>query len=70
MLHEHLQADVVGENSLARAGAASRAVHARRHVCCRGVQLGQQETRLTTALVANDVSRNREPINQKLLYHM
>ena len=46
MLHEHLQTDIVCEDSLAGARARSRAIHARGHVRRTGVELGEQETGL------------------------
>lgn len=67
MLHENLQAHVVREDRLPRARARGRAVHARGHVRRRRVQFRQKETRLTTALVADDVPRDREAIGEQFL---
>ena len=67
MFHEDLQAHIVGEDRLSRARACSRAVHARRHMRCRRIQLRQQEPRLTAALVAHDVPWDREPVDEQVL---
>ena len=67
MFHEDLQAHIVGEDRLSSARARSRAVHARRHVRRRRVQLRQQEPRLTAALVAYDVPWDREPVDEQVL---
>jgi hypothetical protein len=67
MLHEDLQTDIVCEDRLACTGARRGSIHRRRHVRRRRVQLGQQEPRLTPALVANDVSWNWETVHKKIL---
>ena len=67
MLHEDLQADVVREDSLAGAAARGCAVHACRHVRRRRVELRQQEPRLATALVAHNVPRDREAVDEQFL---
>ena len=70
MLHKHLQADIVGEDSLAVAGASRLAVHARRHVRRRRVQLREEEPGLTSALVADNVPRNGESVDEEFLQSM
>ena len=67
MLHEHLQANVVREDRLAIASAGRRPVHARRHVCRRGIQLGQQEPSLRAVLVADNVTWDRESVSEQVL---
>ena len=66
VLHEHLQTDVVREDRLASRATAG-AVHARRHVRRRRVELREQEPRLGPALVAHDVARNREAVHEEFL---
>jgi len=67
MLHEHLQADVVREDSLPIIGSRTGTVHARGHVCRRRVQFRQKETGLTSTLITNDITWNRLPVRQKVL---
>ena len=66
MLHEHLQADIIGEDCLA-CSPGRITVHTRRHVRRRWVQLRKQESRLTASLVADNVSRDRETIDEQIL---
>lgn len=67
MLHKHLQAHVVCKDCLSRTRTLRRAVHGRRHVCRRRVQLGQQETRLTATLITHDVPWDREAVREEVL---
>lgn len=67
MLHEHLQAHVVREDGLAIARGGRRAVHRRGHVRRRRVELRKEEARLAAALVADDVPRNGEAIDEEVL---
>jgi hypothetical protein len=62
VLHEDLQADIVGEDS--RAGSSSVIAA---HVRCRGIQLGEQETGLRASSVANNISRNGESVGDQFL---
>lgn len=65
MLHEDLQADIIGKNRLTC--PTRRAVHAPRHVRRRWVQLRQQESSLTASLVADDIAWDGEAIHKQLL---
>jgi hypothetical protein len=67
VLHKHLQTDVVCEDGLPIARTRSGTVHVCRHVRCRGVQLREKETGLTSALIANDVTWDWLPFGQKVL---
>ena len=67
MLHEHLQTDIVRENGLPRIRTRGPAVHRCRHMRRRGVEFEQKESRLTSALVADNIARNGESIHQKIL---
>ena len=64
MVHERLQADVVGEDCLRRLAHAT--VGARR-VRRRGVELGQQEAGLRAAGVADDEAGQGEAVLDQLL---
>jgi len=64
VLHEHLEADVVGKDGGAlRAGA----VGAAGHVCGGRVQLGEKEACLRAVLVAHNIAGDREALEQELL---
>lgn len=67
MLHKHLQAHVVGENRLSRTRTLRRTIHRRRHVRRRRIQLGQQETRLTSPLITHDIPWDRESVREEVL---
>ena len=67
VLHEDLQANVVREDGLTIAAARGLAIHARRHVRGGGVELREEETRLTAALVADDVPRDGEAVDKEFL---
>lgn len=67
MFHEHLQANIVREDSLTRTSGLRGAIHGRGHVRRRGVELRQQESRLTATLIADDVSWDREAVTEEVL---
>ena len=60
MIHESLQADVVGEDGLGRLGHA--AIARGRRVRRGRVELGEQETGLGAAGVADDEAGEREAV--------
>lgn len=64
MVHERLQRDIISEDSLRR--HASTVTSCR--MCSRGVQLGQEETRLRSAGVTNDETRQWETISDQFLF--
>ena len=64
MVHEGLQTDIVGENGLSCLRNASVAAGC---VRCRGIELAEQETRLRTAGVTDDESRQWESVLNELL---
>ena len=66
MLHEYLQTDIVREDGLS-ASCRCIAVHASRHVCCRGIELGEEETSLRSTLIADDVTRDGEALRKEIL---
>ena len=63
MLHEDLQTNIIRKDGLSRTSAGGRAIHRRRHMCRRGVELGKEESRLTSTLVAHEVARNGESVH-------
>lgn len=65
MLHEYLQADIIRKDGLP--SRTTRAVHGTRHMGSGRVQLGEQETSLTSSLVANNVPGNRESVDEEVL---
>ena len=65
MLHKHLQAHIVRKDRLP--ASRSSPIRVARHVRRRRVQLAQQEPRLTSTLIANDVSRDGQTVFQQLL---
>jgi hypothetical protein len=64
VVHESLQADIVGENRLS---SLSNAAVVARSVRCAGVELGEQETSLRSAGVADDESGKREAVLDEVL---
>ena len=64
VIHEGLQADVVGEDRLS--GLSDAAVAAAR-VRCAGVELGEEETGLRAASVADDESGQGEAVLDEVL---
>jgi hypothetical protein len=64
MLHKNLQRDVIGED---RGRSARSAVRASAHVRRRRIQLGEKESSLGSALVADDVSRDRVSVGEQVL---
>lgn len=64
MIHKRLQADVVSENRLRRLADTSVA---RGSVRRRWVELGEQETGLGAAGIADDESRQREAVLDEFL---
>ena len=66
MLHKNLQTDIVRENCLPTRNARV-AVHSTGHVRCGRVQLGEKEPRLTSTLIADNVARNWETVNEEFL---
>jgi len=63
MIHESLQTDIVGENRLRRLRHPAAVPAARRtRVRRTGVQLGEQETRLRAARVADDEAGEGEAV--------
>lgn len=67
MFHEHLQADIIGENGGTSPSTAGRTVHALGHVCRGRIKFRQQEASLGASLIAYNVTRNREAVNKKVL---
>ena len=65
MLHERLQADIVCEDCLR--SLRNTAIRPCGCMCGRRVKLRQQESRLRAAGVADDETRQREAIGNKLL---
>jgi len=64
--HEYLQIDIVRENGGTLTTRAT-IVHPGRQMRRGRVKFGQEETSLAPALIANDVSRQREAIDQEFL---
>ena len=64
VVHECLQADIVGENRLSSLRDATVAAGS---VCCAGVELGEQETSLRSTGIANDETGKREAVLDKVL---
>lgn len=64
MIHERLQRDIISEDSLRR--YASTVTSCR--MCSRGVQLGQEETRLRSAGVTDDETRQWEAVSDQFLF--
>ncbi|RUS28971.1 hypothetical protein BC938DRAFT_481224 [Jimgerdemannia flammicorona] len=64
MLHEHLQADIICEDGR----PLRRSIGAARYVRRRRVELGEQETSLRAALVADDVTGDGETIREEILF--
>ena len=64
MIHESLQADIVGENRLS---SLCNATIAAGGVCCAGVELGEQETGLRSASVADNETGKRETVLDEVL---
>jgi hypothetical protein len=64
MVHEGLQADIVGEDGLC--GLRNTAIGTS-GVCGRWIQFRQQETSLRTAGIANDKSRQWEAVLDEFL---
>ena len=62
MVHENLQAHVVGEDDVAAATHRRTAIVRRARV-----ELSQQESRLRAVLVANDQARDREASREDLI---
>ena len=62
MLHENLEGDVVSEDCLALCLSKAAA-----HVGRGGVELGEQETRLTAHVVTHDVAGHRVSLGQDVL---
>lgn len=67
MLHEYLKTDVIRKYRLTSTSAWRRSIHRRRHVRRRRVQLRQQKPRLASSLIADDVPRYGEPVDQQIL---
>lgn len=67
MLHKHLQTDIIRKDCLASTSTGRRAIHRRRHMRRRRVELGQQKSSLTASLVADDVPRNWESVDEEFL---
>jgi hypothetical protein len=67
MLHEHLQAHIVRKDRLPSIRTWRRPVHRVRHVRRGRVELRQQEPRLASTLVADDVPGYREAVNEEVL---
>lgn len=65
MLHEHLQGNIICEDSSAT--SSRRAIHSAAHMRSRRVEFRQQETCLRTVLVTDNVSRDGEAVGQKIL---
>lgn len=64
MVHERLQTDIIREDSLRRLAHTAVAL---RCVRCRGVKLAEQETGLRASGVANNETRQREAVLDKVL---
>lgn len=67
MIHESLQADVVGENGL---GGLGNAAVAARRVRSAGVELGEQETGLRAAGVTDDETGQGETVLDEILSNL
>lgn len=67
VLHECLQRHIVGEDCLCTLGADAAVRTSARRMRGRRVELGEEETRLGTAVVADDETREREAVGDKIL---